>query len=115
MDIGSHTSGHRVLQTLLPGQLAAELAGSRAKLEQEIGEPVTTIGYPVGRSIRAFDGVRQAIVDAGYELGFTTVPGVVRPQRDDPFDLHRMSVDRAMPTGLARMRLSFPILAREGR
>jgi peptidoglycan/xylan/chitin deacetylase (PgdA/CDA1 family) len=112
MDIGSHTSGHRVLQTLKPDQLVVELAGSRAKLEQEIGEPITTIGYPVGRSIRAFDGVRRAIVNAGYELGFTTVPGVVRPERDDPFDLHRMSVDRAVPTGLARMRLSFPILAR---
>jgi peptidoglycan/xylan/chitin deacetylase (PgdA/CDA1 family) len=108
MGIGSHTVWHRVLQTLSAPEVSRELADSRATLEKEMGEPITTIAYPVGRSISAIDGVRDALGQAGYELGFTMVPGVVRPQSDDPFDLHRISVDRDLPTGLARLRLCFP-------
>ncbi len=51
MGIGSHTCSHRVLQTLAPDTLRTELTASRAELERRLGEPVTTIAYPVGRSI----------------------------------------------------------------
>jgi peptidoglycan/xylan/chitin deacetylase (PgdA/CDA1 family) len=112
MGIGSHTVRHRVMQTLPPAELSRELVDSRATLESEMGEPITTIAYPVGRSIKAMDGVREAVADAGYELGFTMVPGIVRPQSDDPFDLRRLSIDRGLPTGLAHMHLCFPALVR---
>jgi peptidoglycan/xylan/chitin deacetylase (PgdA/CDA1 family) len=112
MGVGSHTRAHRVLQTLPPAELAEELASSRVTLEERLGEPVTTIAYPVGKSISALGPVRRAVADAGYELGFTTAPGFVRPERDDPFDLRRLCIDRGLPTGLAHLRLAFPALAR---
>jgi peptidoglycan/xylan/chitin deacetylase (PgdA/CDA1 family) len=112
MGIGSHTDSHRVLLTLPPAALAGELADSRAALEELLGEPVTTIAYPVGRAISQVVPVRQAVAAAGYELGFTTRPGVNRlSAADDPLDLLRLSVDRGLPDGLLRTYFTFPGLA----
>lgn len=111
MSIGSHTCSHRVLQTLTPGDLKAELGTSRATLEEKLGEPITTIAYPVGKSIARFPAVRQALADAGYELGFTTTPGLnpLRPD-EDIFDLKRISVDRTQPAAWNRLRFAIPTL-----
>jgi peptidoglycan/xylan/chitin deacetylase (PgdA/CDA1 family) len=112
MGIGSHTDSHRVLLTLPPEPLAAELAGSRAALEAHLGEPVTTIAYPVGRSVAEVVPVRAAVAAAGYELGFTTRAGVNRLRADDdPFDLLRLSVDRGLPEPLLRTYFTFPALS----
>jgi peptidoglycan/xylan/chitin deacetylase (PgdA/CDA1 family) len=111
MGVGSHTVSHRVLQTLAPADLAAELRASRATLEAQLGEPVTTIAYPVGKAIAKYPAVRQALTDAGYELGFTTRPGTNRlPPDDDPFDLRRISVDRDRPASWTRLRFAIPSL-----
>jgi len=113
MGIGSHTHTHRVLNTLAAGDLDQELRGSRAILEQRLGEPVTSIAYPVGKSIAGLPWVKQALAGAGYELGFTTTPGTNRiGQGGDPFDLRRLPIDRGLPAAVAQMYLSFPALAR---
>lgn len=111
MGIGSHTANHRVLQTLPPADLAGELSGSRGVLEQQLGEPVTTIAYPVGKSIVDVPPVHKALADAGYELGFTALPGTNRllpPQ--DRFDLRRVMVDRDRPKAWTRLRFAIPSL-----
>ena len=109
MGIGSHTREHRVLQTLAPAQLAEELSASRATLEHELGEPVTTIAYPVGKQISTIRPVRQAVAAAGYELGFTTTPGLNRfSVGADPLDLKRLPIDRGTPTGLQHTRMALP-------
>jgi peptidoglycan/xylan/chitin deacetylase (PgdA/CDA1 family) len=111
MGIGSHTRGHRVLQTLKPAELAQELSASRATLEHEIGEPVTTIAYPVGKRISRIRPVRQAVAAAGYELGFTTTPGLNRfASGADPLDLKRLPIDRGTPSGLQHTRMALPFL-----
>jgi peptidoglycan/xylan/chitin deacetylase (PgdA/CDA1 family) len=111
MGIGSHTESHRVLQTLVPGDLTHELRSSRAVLEQQLGEKITTIAYPVGKSIAEFPAVRQALVDAGYELGFTMRPGLNRlGPAEDRFDLRRISVDRERPAAWTRLRFAIPSL-----
>jgi peptidoglycan/xylan/chitin deacetylase (PgdA/CDA1 family) len=113
MAIGSHTHGHRVLNTLPAADLDQELGQSRAILEDRLGEPITTIAYPVGKPIASLIAVRKSLSDAGYELGFTTRPGMNRMGvGDDPFDLRRLSIDRGVPAGLAQLYLSFPALAR---
>jgi peptidoglycan/xylan/chitin deacetylase (PgdA/CDA1 family) len=111
MGIGSHTAGHRVLQTLAPADLVSELKVSRATLEEQLGEPITTIAYPVGKSIAKFPAVRQALADTGYELGFTSRPGPNRhPPDDDPFDLRRIAIDRDRPASWTRLRFAIPSL-----
>jgi peptidoglycan/xylan/chitin deacetylase (PgdA/CDA1 family) len=112
MSIGSHSHAHRVLQTLPPGALRADLELARALLEGHLGEPVRTIAYPVGNSIAAEPLIRQAVAASGYELGFTTDAGInTLAPGEDPLDLRRLMADRELSTGLARLWMTFPFLA----
>lgn len=96
MDVGSHTRTHRVLQTLAPDELPAELSGSRADLEAALGEPVPTIAYPVGQSIVGQPGIRAAVVAAGYRLGFSYGKSLQPLGALDPFDVHRVAADHTV-------------------
>jgi peptidoglycan/xylan/chitin deacetylase (PgdA/CDA1 family) len=113
MGIGSHTRSHRVLQTLPPEAVASELRDSRSVLESHLGEPVTTIAYPVGKPLAELPALRQAVIDAGYEMGFSTRPGInpLLPGTD-PFDLYRLTIDKGVPRGLSHVWLTFPFLTR---
>lgn len=113
MDVESHTRRHRVLQTLAPEQLADELVGSRVELEQQLGRPVRALAYPVGRRIPD-PSIRKAIADAGYKIGMTNASGVNRlwpGTRLDPFDIHRLSTDRAMSDAMYFTQVALPRLA----
>lgn len=120
MDIESHSRSHRVLQMLQPEELRAELAGSKADLEAQLKKPVRAIAYPVGRRItRDAHSIRQALVAAGYELGLSNASGVnrlwPRPLRQlvpfDPFDVHRLSLDREMTDASFLSQIAVPRFA----
>jgi peptidoglycan/xylan/chitin deacetylase (PgdA/CDA1 family) len=112
MSVGSHSHAHRVLQTLPPAALGADLKLARALLEGHLGESVRTIAYPVGDSIAAEPRIRQAVVKSGYEMGFTTLAGInsLAPG-EDALDLRRLMADRGLATGVARLWMAFPFLA----
>jgi peptidoglycan/xylan/chitin deacetylase (PgdA/CDA1 family) len=84
----SHTRSHRDLTRLEPPDLAAELAGSRADLEDLLGKPVDSIAYPFGRYD---EGVLNAARAAGYRTGFSTQPGFNR-NGIDRFRIRRLDV-----------------------
>jgi peptidoglycan/xylan/chitin deacetylase (PgdA/CDA1 family) len=128
MDVQSHTRRHRVLQTLGAEDLGDELAGSRAELERELCAPVRAIAYPVGRSIARIPAIRNAIIAAGYEVGFSNASGVNvlgrgpgrapgrTPGRGpgrtiDPLDVRRIAMDPSCPAELFRSQLAIPRLA----
>lgn len=75
----SHTRRHADLPGLAEEQLAEELAGSRADLEQLLAKPVPYLAYPYGRYD---DRVRAAAIAAGYEAAFSVQPGFNRPGLD---------------------------------
>ena len=84
----SHTCNHASLPGLDDLRLHAELAESRASLQQLLGRPVEYLAYPFGHL-----GERVAIAarDAGYRAAFSTQPGFNR--RDvDPFRIRRIDV-----------------------
>ena len=108
--VHSHTRSHRVLQTVPDGDLAAELAGSRADLERELGEPTRAIAYPVGRAVPL--RIRAAVRDAGYALGFTNEGGV-SPTRFgfDPLAIRRVPMYRPIDAARFRALLALPPMA----
>ena len=111
MDVQSHTRTHRVLQTLRPETLDDELRGSKAELERVLGEPVRAVSYPVGKTISLRPFVRQAVRDAGYEIGFSNSTGInFLWGRFDRFDVHRMAIDRDLPHDFFRSMLAVPYL-----
>jgi peptidoglycan/xylan/chitin deacetylase (PgdA/CDA1 family) len=63
---GSHGYSHRDLDPLDDAELQRELQESREALEGLLGEPVTTIAYPRGRSD---ERVRRTARRCGYRFG----------------------------------------------
>jgi peptidoglycan/xylan/chitin deacetylase (PgdA/CDA1 family) len=65
-EVGSHTLTHPVLTEVDDAVLHAELAGSRARIEQLTGQPCASVAYPTGR---ADARVVAAAAAAGYTAG----------------------------------------------
>jgi peptidoglycan/xylan/chitin deacetylase (PgdA/CDA1 family) len=110
MHFGSHTKSHRILPTLELAELRVELAESKQHIEQELGEPVHSISYPVGMSIKAIKPITEAVKSAGYRVGFTNISGVALVDNLDPLDISRVSMDRSTSASRLRGMLAFPPL-----
>ncbi len=119
MDVESHGRHHRVLQTLSPEHLRDELAGSRRDLEAQLGRPVRAIAYPVGRRIAHLAHIRDAVVDAGYTIGFSNMSGTTRfwpgalrgVMPIDRLDVRRLATDRAMSDAMYFTQIAVPRFA----
>jgi len=111
MDVESHTRSHRVLQTLAPSQLEAELSGSRADLEAQLGRPVRAVAYPVGRTVARIGAIRRAVLRAGYRVGFTNASGAsLIWAGTDRYDLKRWAIDRDLTDPLLLGQVAVPLL-----
>jgi len=86
--IGSHSRHHADLPTLDAEALRDEVYGSRAELEDLLGQKVDSFAYPYGR---LNDSVRATVGDAGYACGFSTRSGFNRPG-SDPLLIRRIDV-----------------------
>lgn len=64
-EVGSHTVNHRQLSLLAGADLDAEVAGSRALLEQRLG-PVRHFAWPFGRFHHFSPAAAEAVFRAGY-------------------------------------------------
>jgi peptidoglycan/xylan/chitin deacetylase (PgdA/CDA1 family) len=112
MDVQSHTSTHRVLNTLSTEEARRELVESRETLERELGTPVRAISYPCGYSIDGDGRLRTEVGEAGYELGFRTVGPLSNLREGDALllQMRRMSVDYDTPMSWFRGMLAVPRL-----
>jgi peptidoglycan/xylan/chitin deacetylase (PgdA/CDA1 family) len=112
MDVQSHTRTHRVLQTLRPDELSDELAGSRADLERELGEPTRALAYPVGNALLSTSPIRAALVKAGYEIGLSNGTGSnVLNEPIDRFNICRQTVGLNLSEEYLLAILMMPALA----
>ena len=67
-DVGSHTLSHPNLAALPKQQVRAELSDSKAKLEHNLGRPVSSFAYPFGKPRRHFTAATASLVEGcGYE------------------------------------------------
>jgi peptidoglycan/xylan/chitin deacetylase (PgdA/CDA1 family) len=101
IEIGSHSATHARLAGLAPGELAAEVAASRAALAGVIGTDIRGFAYPYGSMDAA---ARSAVLAAGYayacavrtprpDLGPMALPRIYVGQRDGAV---RMTVKRLL-------------------
>ena len=90
---GSHSMTHPSMPTLDPDALWREVSESKKRLEDLLGEEVSTFAYPFGETNRR---VRAAVIRAGYKVAFTTTEGLNIWQ--DPFAILRTEFnDRVAP------------------
>lgn len=90
MEVGSHTVTHAQLDTLTARRLRAELADSKAVLEDTLGHPVPHLAYPHGYNSPR---VRAMTARAGYETA-TAVRHALSSVRDEPYRISRLIVRR---------------------
>lgn len=89
MEVGSHSQTHRALTRIPPGDLVADISGSKKFLEDELGVGVNSFCYPKGRFNRV---VMREVRAAGYRSACTTLPGYFR-RGWNPYRLHRFLVE----------------------
>lgn len=91
VEIGAHTVTHPVLSALPAAAQQDEIQGSKARLEEILGRPVTSFSYPYG-SRSAYTAETVAIVrEAGFACACSNFPDVVW-RRTDSLQLPRFLV-----------------------
>lgn len=87
-EIGAHTETHADLGITVGEAAHAEIAEGRARLERELGEPVTLFAYPFGARRQLTKGNLALVKAAGFQCCLSAFGGIV-PQGCDPYDLQR--------------------------
>ncbi len=90
--IGSHAFTHRSLGPMARADAWREAQSSKERLEAELGVPVTSFAYPFGTRVDFGRFTARALADAGYEVAFHSMHGVIRSGMD-PISLPRVKVE----------------------
>jgi peptidoglycan/xylan/chitin deacetylase (PgdA/CDA1 family) len=105
-EVGSHTASHPHLSRVRhEADLARELEGSRATLEDRLGRPCRTLAYPYGDH-------DERVVEATRRAGYTaasTLPG--RFPKPKPLAWPRVGIYRADDMRRFRMKVARPVRA----
>lgn|GEM_PF-409493 len=102
VDFQAHGTYHRRLTALGEAEARAEIAGSKAEIEQALGTPVTAYCYASGVA-----GPREhrLVREAGYRAALTSTPGI-EAGGGDPFQLPRLMVSWSDDDRRFALRLS---------
>ena len=93
VEFGAHTRSHPILSSL-PDRHAVEdeIAGSKKRLEEEIGARVRHFCYPNGKPPDYNSEVIEVVRESGFETAATTITGI-NSTGADPFLLQRIPGD----------------------
>jgi peptidoglycan/xylan/chitin deacetylase (PgdA/CDA1 family) len=95
VSFGAHTMRHPILGYLAdPSEVQEEVGECRRVLEQQLGHPVQTFAYPVGKPEHIGEVGLQAVREAGYRWALTTIEEINNLQTD-PYLLRRLPGDLA--------------------
>ena len=108
IQFGSHSVNHPVLYETPWGEIENQLALSKKKLEQELGEKVASFAYPYAfpqPDQRFADTFKKLLRQHGYQHCVTTMIGRVQ-SGDDLFSLKRLPVNDCDDRPLLLAKLS---------
>jgi peptidoglycan/xylan/chitin deacetylase (PgdA/CDA1 family) len=78
MEFGAHTRTHPILSMMAGDrELSLEIAGSKRRIEEQLGRAVDHFCYPNGSSRDFTAAAVQAVRAAGFRTATTTVPGTI--------------------------------------
>ena len=102
---GGHTATHPCLSRLSRQEAQREIAGSKARLEAALGEPVRHFSYPFGGPDSFTDETVELVQAAGFLSALTTTRGPCSPGHS-PYRLPRILFDGSIDGHAAAARLS---------
>lgn len=110
IEFGSHTLSHPVLTQLDDSALERELGQSRQAISAQLGGPVDTVAYPVGKAGAFDERVMAMSRRCGYRLGISYETGVNHLGSLDRFAVRRLAVERYTSVPFFKSLLAFPAL-----
>jgi peptidoglycan/xylan/chitin deacetylase (PgdA/CDA1 family) len=90
-EFGPHTQNHVDLGRVVGDEARREIAGAKARLDDELGIDATLFSYPYGRADQMCETNRDIVRDAGLGCCMSACRGIVTPETD-PFDIPRMPI-----------------------
>lgn len=91
IDFGSHTVDHPILSQVSEEEARRQVRESRARIEEELDEPVTAFAYPNGRPGDFDASTKRILEEEGFECALTTEPGA-NDAGTDRFELRRVGM-----------------------
>lgn len=93
IEFGAHTATHPILSSVSSErELAAEIDGSKRRIEEELDRPVAHFCYPNGSPRDIGAAAIEAVRAAGFRTAVTTETGLVSTS-DDRLRLRRIGVE----------------------
>ncbi|HEX2190952.1 MAG TPA: polysaccharide deacetylase family protein [Longimicrobiaceae bacterium] len=114
VEVGAHTVTHPELSALSPAAQEREIRESRARLEELVGEPVTSFSYPFGGRRQYTPDTVRLVREAGFASACTTSAALLLPSAD-PYRLPRVHVPDCDGDAFARLLSRWTSLAGRGR
>lgn len=97
VEFGPHTRTHPILSSLSSeAEVRDEIAGSKARVDAELGFPSRHFCYPNGRRADFTSQAVTVVKECGLETAVTTEPGIVL-RGANPFELRRLGVEPILP------------------
>lgn len=109
IEFGGHTISHPVLAYCSAEQQRSEIFGCKARIEQELGEPIQAFTYPVGMRNSFNPQTMNLVREAGYRWAFGFYSGFTAPNCN-PYDLRRVAVSPDIAESEFRMMVRLPRL-----
>jgi hypothetical protein len=90
MELGGHTVDHPALADVSPERQAAEIAGVRDRLIEEVGEAPKSFAYPYGGKHQFSSVTQELLAKHGYTHAFSFYGGYNQPGKTEMFDIRRI-------------------------
>ena len=91
VEVGSHTTGHKILTRCTPDETRRELEESKSFIESATGKPCEEFSYPNGGRGDFDSRTGAAVREGGYTCAVTAIPMRV-PLGQDPFEIPRYTL-----------------------
>ena len=94
MEFGGHTVNHPILTRVPLDTAKAEIEGSKAKIESELGQSITSFAYPNGGTNDFNRDIENITSRAGYKAAFSLLngPSALREVKRNPFAIRRIFI-----------------------
>jgi len=94
IEFGAHTMRHPILTRISLEQVRAEVEGSKARIEKELGETVLGFAYPNGQSSDLNSPIEKIVADSGMRAAFTLLngPSSLGEVKRNPYAIRRIFI-----------------------
>ena len=94
ISFGAHTHTHPIMTRISLPQARHEANLSRARLQEELGQSVTTFAFPNGQATDFNTRLQDMLHQCGFRAAFTLLPGPnrARQARRAPFAIRRVAI-----------------------